>query len=236
MKLPRWAGISPSDKHNTLSPVSSLPGDVRGGGDFAGFLLFPALETAGMFCLVENFPCTPPAVSGWWWSTSPSSWVAVGQTLCVSLVTSVTGKRVNLWISGCKSSPGGPFLTENQSIYLRVKTSQWARKSGQGEEHLHSCSVELEGLQRIFLKLLNPLRWERSRNSQATLLCSFYGFAEILIIFPGTCAAVQWFRPGHQLKNSPVAAHSGPFVCFREDFFLVTLLSKKNYTARYSQI
>lgn len=92
---------------------------------------------------------------------------------------------------------------------------------------MHSCSVELEGLQRIFLKLLNPLRWERSRNSQATLLCSFYSFAEILIIFPGTCAAVQRFRPGHQLKNSPVAAHSGPFVCFREDFFPRYTLTKK---------
>lgn len=110
--------------------------------------------------------------------------------------------------------------TEEQSINLRVKISQQPRKSGQGKKHSHSCSVELEGLQRISWSSWILTDGNRAGTQKQICSCGFHTFAEILIIFPqALCAAVQRFQPGHQLKNSLVAAHRGAFVCFREDFF-----------------
>lgn len=166
----------------------------------------------------------------WLLMEQPQLMGGVGQIL----VTSVTAKWINLRILGCKSCPGGPFPTEEQSINLRVKISQWPRKSGQGKEHFHSCSVELERIQRISWS--SWILTDGSRSSQATLLPWLSQFCWNPHNFSRHLCCSAEIPAWSPAENSLVAAHSGPFVCFREDFFLVTFLSKKNDAVQYSQI
>lgn len=189
MELPWWAGINQPDKQDTLSPISALPGDVRIGR----ILLFGPLEAAGMFCPWSSVLADPQL--GLVADGAASAHGGCG-TDFGDISDSKRNKYLNFRVQKL------PWRTLPKSINLRGKISQWPRKSGQGKEHFHSCSVQLEGIQRISWSSWILTDGNGAGAHEQLCSCGFHSFAEILIIFPDTCAAVQRFQPGHQLKTA----------------------------------